>query len=59
MENEALIKCEGLSFSYTEEGDTPLSNEEIPALSYVNLEVRRGEYIAVVGHNGSGKSSLA
>ena len=31
--------------------------EEIRALDGVDLEVRENEYIAVMGHSGSGKSS--
>jgi energy-coupling factor transporter ATP-binding protein EcfA2 len=31
----------------------------VEALSSVNLDIRRGEYVAVVGGNGSGKTTLA
>ena len=51
MEEEYIIKCENLKFTYP--------GAKQPALCGVNLEVRRGEFLSVVGHNGSGKSTLA
>ena len=60
MEN-VIIKTENLGFTYVDdEEDSPLAREnEIPALDGVSLEIREGEYIAVLGHNGSGKSTFA
>jgi ATP-binding cassette subfamily B protein len=34
-------------------------DREVPAVDHVSLTIRRGETIALVGENGSGKSSLA
>lgn len=45
-----MIEAENLSFSYT--GAPPF------VLNGVNLTVRRGDYISVVGENGCGKSTL-
>ena len=60
MEN-VIIKTENLGFTYVDdEEDSPLVKEkEIPALDGVSLEIKEGEYIAVLGHNGSGKSTFA
>ena len=48
MENEVLLQVKGLSFTYGEE----------PVLKDVNLIIRRGERIAVMGSNGAGKSTF-
>ena len=53
---EYIIKTENLGFTY-DDGDE--SVVEIPALSGVNINIERGEYVAVLGHNGSGKSTFA
>ena len=41
--------------SYTYQAGTPF---EGPALFEVNLEIKNGSYIALVGHTGSGKSTI-
>jgi len=33
--------------------------EDIWALEEVNLEIKQGEFVAILGHNGSGKSTMA
>ncbi len=49
-----IIKSENLTFQYNLDTSLPKT-----ALSEVNISVREGEYLAILGHNGSGKSSLA
>ena len=50
---EPFIKIENLCYSYEDESSF------IPAVSSLNLEIGEGEYVAVIGRNGSGKSTFA
>ena len=47
---EAMVKCENVSFKYRAvEGE-----EEKYAVNGVSFEVEKGEFLVVLGHNGSG-----
>ena len=54
---DAMIKCSNVSFKYVTNNDGV--NEERYALKDVNLEVKKGEFLVILGHNGSGKSTIA
>lgn len=47
------MKLENVSFTYS-----PSTAYEIHALKNINLEIRDGEFIGLIGHTGSGKSTL-
>ena len=54
-----MIKVEDLAFEYirrNEEGDVESINR---AIDGVNLDIKKGNFIAIIGANGSGKSTLA
>jgi len=60
---ETLIKLTDVSFSYEISGDEDedggVTMIKVPALSNVNAEIKAGEFVAVIGRNGSGKSTMA
>ena len=49
----SLLQTENLSYIYGE--GTPF---RVTALDNVNIEIEKGELVAVIGHTGSGKSTL-
>ena len=50
-----MIECRNLVFKYT----ASENQEETIAINDVNLQITEGEFIAILGHNGSGKSTMA
>ena len=54
MEQNSFIHIENLSYSYVGEDEKP-----IPVLKNLSLDIREGEYVVILGHNGSGKSTFA
>lgn len=48
-----FLETQQLSFRYGEDSLTPL------VLDNVNLRIKEGSFVAVIGHNGCGKSTLA
>ena len=50
-----MIECRNLIFKYTA-GE---NQEEKIAINDVNFQIKEGEFIATLGHNGSGKSTMA
>ncbi len=52
--NEFFIKTENLYASYEED-----DGKKLQVLCGVSLGIKKGEYVAVLGHTGSGKSTFA
>ena len=50
--SDVVIRVEGLTKTYR------MGSEDVHALRGVNLEIRRNEYVAVMGPSGSGKSTF-
>ncbi len=55
---DSLLRFENVSFSYHSEHDSP-DGLQPTALSNINVTIRSGEVVAILGHNGSGKSTFA
>lgn len=51
---DTILKFDNVTFRY-ESDDTPLP----PAVENLSLEIKKGEFVAFLGHNGSGKSTVA
>lgn len=54
MDNSTIIQCKDLVHKYIDN-----EQKEKVALNGVNLSVKKGEFLVVLGHNGSGKSTIA
>jgi len=52
MEKEVLIKIRGIKKIYK------MGTQEVRALNGIDLEIRKNEYVAIMGPSGSGKSTL-
>jgi len=50
MNNENIIQIENLKKSY--------DNGKIKALNGINLQIKKGEFVSIIGPSGSGKSTL-
>ena len=49
----SILKTENLNYVYSE--NTPF---EMAALKNVNIEIEKGDFVGIIGHTGSGKSTL-
>jgi energy-coupling factor transport system ATP-binding protein len=55
MMNDTMIRLENVTYEYKSNIDEDI----LTALKNVSLEVKKGEFLAILGHNGSGKSTMA
>ena len=55
--SEDMIRFQNVTYKYTSIEDD--KEVERYAVKGINLEVKKGEFLVVLGHNGSGKSTIA
>ena len=53
-----IIKAVNLVFDYIRRDEEGQVEEVKRALDHVNLEIEKGSFVAILGHNGSGKSTF-
>ncbi|MBF8983515.1 ATP-binding cassette domain-containing protein, partial [Lutibacter sp. B2] len=49
-----IIEMQNLVYEYMSDQD-----KKSLALDHVSLNIKKGEFVVVIGHNGSGKSTMA
>lgn len=54
-----MVRSKDLSYSYPVYDDDGNQISQFHALKKMNVSIRQGEWVAVLGHNGSGKSTFA
>ena len=54
-----IIKAAKLIYEYIQLDDEGNPSEKIRAVDQVDLDIQKGQFVAILGHNGSGKSTFA
>lgn len=57
--NENIIEFKDVSFSYVLDDDDEAQGNVVNVLDGLSFKIKRGSFVAVLGHNGSGKSTIA
>ncbi len=55
MNDEVMIKLDKVTYEYKSYIDDSIQK----AVNNVSLDIRKGEFLCILGHNGSGKSTMA
>ena len=54
-----IIKAVNLVFDYIRRDEQENVESVNRALDHVNIDIKEGDFVAILGHNGSGKSTFA
>jgi len=54
-----IVKTDNLVFEYIRRDEEGNPVDVTTALDHVNIDVKQGEFVGILGHNGSGKSTFA
>lgn len=52
-----FIEFQNVTFGYTDDSESQVVEENV--IENMNLKIEKGDFVAVLGHNGCGKSTLA
>ena len=50
----SILKIKDLVHKYVTYGDTEEDKQEIAAINHIDINVEKGEFVAILGKNGSG-----
>jgi len=59
VDPNGFVKADNLVFEYIRRDDEGNPVDVTTALDHVNIDVKQGEFVGILGHNGSGKSTFA
>ena len=51
---EWMVEAKGVSFEYPVYDENGNETGSVRAIDHVDIQVKKGEFVAVLGHNGSG-----
>ena len=54
-----IVEAEKITFRYPTDEENPNAKQNIPVFENLTLTIEKGSFIAILGHNGSGKSTFA
>ncbi len=59
LKQDNLIEAKDIVFEYYNYDENGEKKETIKALNHIDLSIKEGEFVVILGHNGSGKSTFA